>query len=197
LNRLCGEYHHPDHPIERRFRFLVEWDSSALLHPDTHGFVPLHCAAGTYSSIREFQLVFEYGIRYYPKKKGIHLLFRKNNKGDTPFQLACKISQKRDKVTKVVEDTLIRYSSSNNTAPLNIREALITAAIDGNIHLDCVYFLIQRQPDILQKVLSSTTPVAAGSNNNNDEDGCDERNDRKSRKRKREYSTLNSYCTIQ
>ena len=29
------------------------------------------------SSIRGFQIVFEYGIRYYPKKKGINLLFKK------------------------------------------------------------------------------------------------------------------------
>ena len=98
---------------------------------------------------------------------------------------------------KVVEDTLICYYSSNNTSLANISEALITAAINKNIHLDCVYVLIQRQPDILQKLLPSTMQVAAGSNNNNDEDGCDEGNDRKSKKRKIEYSRLNSYCTIQ
>jgi hypothetical protein len=194
LNQLCWQ---DSYSPEKRFRFLVEWDPSALLHPDKHGFVPLHCAAGTYSSIQEFLLVFEYGIRYYPKMKGTNLLFRKNNKGETPFQLACKIFKKRDKVMKVVEDTLIRSSSSDSTPRLIISEAIITAANDENIHLDCVYFLIQRQPDILQRLLSSTTPVAAGSNNNNDEDDYDEGNDRKSKKQKREYSTLNSYCTIQ
>ena len=56
---------------------------------------------------------------------------------------------------KVVEDTLIRYSDT----PLNITEVLVMAAIDENSHLDCVYFLLRREPDILQKILSST-PVA-------------------------------------
>jgi hypothetical protein len=85
---------------------------------------------------------------------------------------------------KVVEETIIRYSSSsdnNNTSPLNIVEALISAAIDKNIDLDCVYFLLLRQPDLLVGLLSSTPAVAAamtGSKNNNNEDGDrDERND--------------------
>ena len=45
----------------------------------------------------------------------------------------------KDRVIKVIEDTLIRSSSSdnNNNAPaLNAMEALITAVIDENVHLD-------------------------------------------------------------
>jgi hypothetical protein len=49
------------------------------------------------------------------------------------------------------------------------------AAIDEHIHLDCVYFLIRRQPDVLQNLLSSTpTPpakVAVEPNNGNNGDG--------------------------
>ena len=48
---------------------------------------------------------------------------------------------------KVVEDILIRYSDT----PINITEALITAAIDEDIHLNCVYFLLRREPDIVMK----------------------------------------------
>ena len=95
---------------------------------------------------------------------------------------------------KVVEDTLICYYSLNNASSLNISEALIMAAIDENIHLDCVYLLIQREPDILQKLLPSMMPVAAGLNNNNDEAGCGEENDRKSKKRKK--NTLGSVLTV-
>jgi hypothetical protein len=43
-------------------------------------------------------------------------------------------------------------------------DALITACIDENIHLDCVYFLLRKEPDVLQKLLSSSlpSPQAAG-----------------------------------
>ena len=109
-------------------------------------------------------MVFEYGIRYYPKKKGISLLFFKRSHGlrRTPFQLACKeFGFGYEEVMKVVEDTLIRYSDT----PINITEALTMAAIDENIHLDGVYFLLRRHPDILHKILSpsssSSTPVVA------------------------------------
>ena len=75
---------------------------------------------------------------------------------------------------KVIEDTLIRYSSSDNT-PINLAEALLISAIDDNIHLDCVYFLLRRHPNMLVKLQSSSTPAAvsasmARSNNNNEDD---------------------------
>jgi hypothetical protein len=54
----------------------------------------------------------------------------------------------------VIEDTLTRSSSSSssldkNNTSINTVEALVMAAIDENIHLDCVYFLLRRQPDVL------------------------------------------------
>ena len=72
----------------------------------------------------------------------------------------------------MIEDTFIRCyisSSSDDTPPLNIFEALLSAAIDENVHLDCLYFLLRREPDVIQKVLSLTTPavVAAMDSNNN------------------------------
>jgi hypothetical protein len=169
LIELCVSYYRFS---EKRFRFLVEWDPSALTHRNELGYSPLHYAAYNCSSLRGFILVFEAGVSYYPKKRGINLLFRKSDQDDTPFKYACgKFGS--EEVLKVVEDTLVRYSSSsNNTPPLNIVEALITAVIDDNVHLDCVYFLLRREPDVLQKLLSLTTPVAAtmdSYNNNNDE----------------------------
>jgi hypothetical protein len=157
LHDLC----HQDIFSEKRFRFLVEWDPSLLI--DTHecnGWLPLHSAAGLLSSdvsIQGFQLVFEAGIKFFPKRKGINLLFRKTIQGyGTPFQYACK-KFGREKVLEVVEGTLIRYTSLDNTPTLNINETLIMAAIDEKIHLDCVYFLMRREPDILQKLLLSSS----------------------------------------
>ena len=197
--------------MEKRIRFLVEWDPTALLHlrlydenPPLHlydGDLPLHRAA-IFCSIQGFRLVFEYGIHYYPIKKGIIILFHTNRNGDTPIQFACK-KFGRDKVMNVINDTLTRcrYSSDNDAPKLNIVEALVMAAIDKSIHLDCVYFLLRRQPDLLVKLLplssasASTTLVAAmeqkvetetetldsNNNNNNKNIGYDS----EQRKRKR------------
>ena len=190
LMRMCYRSIFP----RKRFQFLVEWYPIALVRPDESGYVPLHRVALMTSSIQAFQAVFEYGIRYYPKKKGISLLFMKNCFGKTPIQIAFHKKRKlRDKIMTVIEDTLTRYSSflDNNDISINTVEALVMAAIDENIHLDCVYFLLRRQPDVLVELLSSTpTPGEAvvsnnnnNSNNNNEDDdndyddGGDERND--------------------
>jgi hypothetical protein len=165
LHQLCSSLYYF---AERRFRFMVEWDPNALFHLDRFGNLPIHLTAHS-SSVQGFRIVFEYGIRYYPNKKGIHLIFNKNNMGCIPFQYACE-KFGYEQVMEVVEETLIRSSSSDDT-PINITQALLSAAIDENVHLDCVYFLLRRQPDVLVKLLSST-PVAAAaateSNNNND-----------------------------
>jgi hypothetical protein len=181
---------------EKRFRFLVEWDPNALLHPQkNNSYLPIHHAAYN-PTIRGFQLVFKYGIRYFPKKRGISLIFKKTHDGWTPFLISMKkdahISEgdidrtafqtacKRfghEEVMKIIEDTPARcYTSSDNTPTLNIEEALILAAIDKHIHLDCVYFLLRREPGVLQKLLSSTT-VTMNNNNTNKDNNNGNRNE--------------------
>ncbi|OEU10675.1 hypothetical protein FRACYDRAFT_246429 [Fragilariopsis cylindrus CCMP1102] len=174
---------------EKKFRFLVEWDPTSLIKTDgryeQNGSLPLHFATST---IQDFRMVFEYGIRYYPKKKGISLLFqnsyyrtnlvhndihidewKKNPRcgfGPTPFR--------KVHVMKVVEDILIRYSDT----PINITEALITAAIDKDIHLDCVYFLLRREPDVVMKLmLSSSILTSLKLESNDDNSKKDDSND--------------------
>jgi hypothetical protein len=151
LNRLCQSNYH--NFAEKRFRFLVEWDPIKLTQTDEDGWLPIHHTVKYHSTIQGFQFVFEYGIRYLPKKKGITLLFRKTNNDSTPFVKAC-MKFGEEQVMKIIEDTYIRcYSSADDTPPLNVVEALMTAAIDDYVHLDCVYFLLRRQPYILQKLL--------------------------------------------
>ena len=130
---------------------MVEWDPNALTQTDECGDLPLHDAVFFIdSSIRRiYQFVFDAGVEYFPKKKGIHLFFRKDRNDDTPFQGACKKFGYKE-VMYSIEETLVRYSDT----PINTAEALLSAAIDESIHLDCVYFLLRRQPDILQKLPS-------------------------------------------
>jgi hypothetical protein len=159
LNTLCTNcLYFP----EKRFRFLAEWDPNALINTNTHGHLLLHCAACR-TSIQVFRSIFEVGIRYFPKKEGISLLFRKDDLDETPFQDACKKFGYKE-VIKVIEETLIDHRRSDDESggapdgPYNIVDALITACIDGNIHLDSVYFLLRREPDVLQKLLPSSLP---------------------------------------
>ena len=179
VDQVCD---HGYYFAEQRFRFLIEWDPTLLLETvdSDYGRLPLHYAACKWS-IQEFRIVFEYCIRYYPRTKGIALVFRKeeedsdkriddalsttgslflltgstwSDKLETPFQYACK-KFGSDTVLKVIEDILIRYSTEGT--PLHVVEALIPAAIDDNIHLDCVNFLLRREPGILTSLVSTSS----------------------------------------
>lgn len=157
---------------ENKFQFLVQWDPTSLVQTDIFGYLPLHYVAiRVYSTIVDFKSVFEYVIRYYPNKKGISLLFRKNSYGLTPFQLACRVQDQeyfpRDRVMMIVENTL-----NDADIPLNTVEAVLSAAIDEEQHIDCLYFLLRREPDILVRLLSRLT-----NNINNDGDDDDDDND--------------------
>jgi hypothetical protein len=103
-------------------------------------------------------------MRYFPKKKGISLLFQEDIDNETPFQDACE-NFGHEQVMMVTSDTL----NNPGTPPVNTADELLSAAIDGSIHLDCVYFLVRREPDVLQQLLSQSLAVvtSAGSNNNN------------------------------
>ncbi|OEU11298.1 hypothetical protein FRACYDRAFT_246412 [Fragilariopsis cylindrus CCMP1102] len=161
---------------ENKFDQLVETflddfqDEQDEMLCDNYMF-PLYDALKS-SNIQGFKMVFEAGINFFPKKKGMTLLFRnKTNYNSTPFVQACmKFGEAQVKM--MIEDTFIRcYSSSDDTPVVEAlmtaavdEKALMMAAVDANIHLDCVYFLLRRQPDIVQKLLSSasiTTMAAA------------------------------------
>jgi hypothetical protein len=155
---------------EKRFRLLVEWDPNVFTRYDDARLLLLHYTDIHGNSIRGFRSVFDAGIRYFPKKKGISLLFcKKGFNNRTPFQYACgKFGY--DNVMEVVEDILVRYSD----IPIDMADALLSAVIDENVHLDCVYFLLRREPDILIKILSNSSPLMISAvcnrNNNNDND---------------------------
>merc|ERR1712232_1320612 len=86
LHCLCED--NKNYFPRKRFQFLVNWWNPAeLVHPGAAmGCLPLHYAAES-SDIAGFRLVFEAGIRNYPKRKGINILFWKCNEDRTPFQI--------------------------------------------------------------------------------------------------------------
>jgi len=183
--KLVRELFWQSYFAENRFRFLVEWDPKSLLQTTgifgSYGYLPLHYAANAYgSSFQGFRSVFNFGIRYFPSKKGIILLFQKNDNGDTPFQLACR-RFKRNEITEAVEDTLARYSPNT---PINNVHAMMLAATDERIHLDGVYFVLRRQPDVLMRMLrrrlinnNNNSHRTRGQDNNVDDNDDDDDDD--------------------
>jgi len=124
------------------------------------------------NSLHGFRSVLEVIFRYYPKKKGIDLLFRKSNHHDgmTPFQMACSSScsclrsnddndsdNDDDDVETAAAGAIITNIVTNtlNDADikLNVEDAFLIACEDDTIHLDGVYFLLRREPEILRKFL--------------------------------------------
>merc|ERR1712007_320296 len=108
-----------------------------LLQTNHSGYFPLHYASSN-SSFQGFRSVFDFGIRYFPSKRGISLLFQKDDDCETP---------------------------------INSMDALMLAAIDEHIHLDGVYFVLRRQPDVLTRMLP---PRLTNNNNNNSNITCDQ-----------------------
>ena len=164
VHKICKKINFP----EQRFHFLTEWCPESLLQIDEYRRLPLHWAA---DNDQTFRVVLDAIFRYYPRWRGITVLFQKriDDGNTTPFSKACrKIT--RNTATKIVEETLIRYST---TQPINIPYALMSAAIDDIIHLGCLYFLTRRHPDAMLGMLrqKSGTMISTSStttNNQND-----------------------------
>ena len=68
-------------------------------------------------------MVFEYGIRYFPNKKGIHLLqySRKLDAMRHLFKKACK-KHGHEKLVTVIEETLL-HCRSDGVGPYNVVDA--------------------------------------------------------------------------
>jgi hypothetical protein len=169
----------------KRFQFLVECNPYALAHgTKLHNYLPLHFAANKID-MHIFRAVLQAGIQYLPMKaQGINLLFRKDYRNETPFYDACK-RYGYEETMKVIEKTLIDCScyneydnsTSNSCTSNTTLVALFLAATDKNIHLDGVYFLLQSDPDLAEKLLSmminsstTTTITTSSIDNDNDKD---------------------------
>lgn len=79
------------------------------------------------------------------------MLFQTESDGDTPFgimsvQCLRRLEQqRRQQLLDLMDTTLAHYSTAIPT-PLHICDALVVAATEDNIHLDCVYYLTRRYP---------------------------------------------------
>ena len=157
---------------EKRFRFLLDLDPDALTRPCAYGCLPLHYAAfhqSATTTIECFRFVLAAGIRYFPQKRGILLLFTLTAgdywKGKTPFHLACE-KHGPEAVEKVVNEVLEDRGSVSDKrdrrrrpddhhhhhAP-NYVDAFLSAAVDDRVDLNGMYFMFRKSPDALQQSL--------------------------------------------
>ena len=67
-------------------------------------------------------------------------------------------------------------ASNSSTTPIHRMDALLLAAIDDTIHLDGVYFLLRRQPDVVLTQLRRQSGLSAIDDDNED-DKIDRRSD--------------------
>ena len=154
---------------EDRARFLLEWDPAQLVQVNDEEFTPLGCAA--FETLSAFQWALASGLRYYPRRVGLQLLFQHNPVlGGTPFQTACLIFGKEE-VMRVIEETIAQQYP--HRIPLKIMDAVIAAAINSRIHLDCVYFLLRRHPEMITVDTTNTNSIRT-SNRRRDEDDDDD-----------------------
>jgi hypothetical protein len=58
--------------------------------------------------------------------------------------------------SRIYSSTSLKVEPGETTPVLNIVEAITYAPIDGNIHLDCVYFILRMHPDIISSQMHST-----------------------------------------
>ena len=93
--------------------------------------------------------------------------------GKTALQIACE-KYNRDDVMNMVEEIIT--ASNSSTTPIHRMDALLLAAIDDTIHLDGVYFLLRRQPDVVLTQLRRQSGLSAIDDDNED-DKIDRRSD--------------------
>ena len=111
VSLVCGQ----NHFSEQKFHFLTEWCPESLIQINANGELPLHFSTST---VQTFRLVLDALFQYYPQWEGIHALFRIDDDGDTLFQLVChSLKKEQTKVIEIVEEILIRYST---TTPIKI-----------------------------------------------------------------------------
>lgn len=73
------------------------------------------------------------------------MLFQTESDGDTPFgimsvQCLRRLEQQRRQQLLDLMDTTLAHYSTTIPTPLHICDALVVAATEDNIHLDCVYY---------------------------------------------------------
>jgi hypothetical protein len=124
---------------EKVLRHFIDWDPISLSIPcqqpgNEDSFLPIHWSISRNDDTRQFNLVLEAGLKYFPEKVGFVFFECTQQKKHkkvftiTPFQLACN-KYGKEQVTNEVVDRL-----------------LVSAVIDESTHLDDLYVILHSDP---------------------------------------------------
>merc|ERR1712176_621166 len=91
-----------------------------------------------------------------------------DNYDDSPFKVACR-NHGREEATQAIENAL--NDCPDGEHPYDAAQALLSAAVDQSVDLDCVYFILRREPDVMSRLLSAKGAVLSRSNSDNGNDG--------------------------
>mmetsp|Transcript_54097 Transcript_54097/g.62488 ORF Transcript_54097/g.62488 Transcript_54097/m.62488 type:complete len:421 (-) Transcript_54097:44-1306(-) len=154
--------------LESQIQYLIDWDPMTLsmpCKPENGNWLPIHWAASNSNNdIQTFNFVFKAGMKNFPKKFGF--LFCEGTHQDssngevfrsTPFQRACEEYGREEVINEVINCIKEYCSSSTSTsaAATNKLEIslLVSAITDEAIHIDCLYFLLRKDPEAVLLML--------------------------------------------
>jgi len=164
--QLCTRQQTNGYFLESRVQCLIDMDPMTLslsCLPEKGNLLPLHWSINSKDS-REFNFVFKAGMKNFPKKFGF--LFCEGTHQDssngevfrsTPFQRACEEYGREEVINEVINCIKEYCSSSTSTsaAATNKLEIslLVSAITDEAIHIDCLYFLLRKDPEAVLLML--------------------------------------------
>lgn len=152
-----------NYSCEKRFEFLVDMDPDALkVREDYHGRTLLHRFA-TNARTDRFVMKFKAALRHFPSELG--LLFEKDADGNTVLNAVSERSHlascKRSHLVtelhwKSIEKCMDDHQHENGGSAMlekNMEEntyPFFIAAAGDTSHLDTVYFLLRRNPVVME-----------------------------------------------
>lgn len=147
-----------------RFNFLLRVFPETILVKHSTGSMPLHLAA---QSETGFLLMLKCAMENFPQQ-GALLLFTLDGNFETPYQIACAVFEeaKASRKSDVDNDdddgeeededfewdlhTTIEHEVFNNPdIEFNVSEAVLGAACDDSVHIDALFFLLSRHPEVV------------------------------------------------
>ena len=151
----------------KRFQFLVNIHSDCLLVTDSEGRIPLYNAAAYTTrchgnnGLACFSAVFKAGIQHLSHNKGLLMLFQTTNVcRQSPYQCFLNgISKKEERsqrvqaIETVLNDPIASSQHHRSRSSYTTIPVFVEAAASAQITLDGLYFVLRREPDVLQKML--------------------------------------------
>lgn len=143
--------------IEKRFRFLIDWDPYILMECVSSSYLLYHFVRllGATNdghippgNLQKFRLIFELGLLYFPSEIGF--VFHKNKFYRSTFSLACE-KFGAEPITQLIDDEISNYLKQNKNRQ---HDMIFSAASNDEISLDGFYILFRRDPIGIMSKLS-------------------------------------------